>query len=238
MGKYTKKSPKFFKNIREINGFKERRCTQCKEWFPETTEYFYMRNKSKPEKGFNPECKKCSSKRSRKWAINHWDIMKECFKRNHKNPERKAKEKERKKIAKEAGYFTEYRRKNKDKMNEYGRKKRQNNVHKISAKEWNSCKEYFNNECAYCGLLLSEHYYTRLGVTKLGDFHKEHVIHNGANDLSNCVPSCGSCNSSKRNYFFEDWYNENNLNYTEERYNKIKKWLQEDYLKYIKEKKK
>ena len=119
MGKYTKKSPKFFKNIREINGFKERRCTQCKEWFPETTEYFYMRNKSKPEKGFNPECKKCSSKRSRKWAINHWDIMKECFKRNHKNPERKAKEKERKKIAKEAGYFTEYRRKNKDKMNEY-----------------------------------------------------------------------------------------------------------------------
>ena len=100
MGKYTKRSHKFFENIREVDGIKERRCSNCQEWFTETTEYFYMRNKSKPEKGFNPECKKCSSKRSRKWAINHWDIMKECFKRNHKNPERKAKEKERKKIAK------------------------------------------------------------------------------------------------------------------------------------------
>ena len=55
LGKYTKSSPKFFENIREINGIKERRCSNCQEWFPETTEYLYMINKKKPEKGFQAE---------------------------------------------------------------------------------------------------------------------------------------------------------------------------------------
>jgi len=36
-------------------GIKEKQCTKCGEWFPETTEYFYMRNKSKPEKGYKSE---------------------------------------------------------------------------------------------------------------------------------------------------------------------------------------
>jgi len=43
LGKYTKRSPKFFKNIREVDGIKERKCSNCQEWFPETIEYYYMR---------------------------------------------------------------------------------------------------------------------------------------------------------------------------------------------------
>ena len=72
-------------------------------------------------------------------------------------------------------------------------------------------KKYFNNECAYCGLPLSEHYFTRKGVTKLGDFHKEHVDHEGLNDLSNCVPSCSECNSEKNKKIFEKWMEMNKM---------------------------
>lgn len=110
--------------------------------------------------------------------------------------------------------------------------------HEISEEQWIACKNYFGNKCAYCGLPIEEHYYTRRGITKLGDFHKEHKDDDGANDLSNCLPSCGDCNSSKRSNKFDIWYNPNSKRrggkiYTEERYNKIIKWLTKDYKQYI-----
>ena len=80
-------------------------------------------------------------------------------------------------------------------------------------------KEYFNNECAYCGLPLELH------KEIVGqDLHKEHKDHNGANDLSNCVPACRLCNSTKHDKEFDDWYNKSNPNYTKSRYNKIIRW--------------
>ena len=105
----------------------------------------------------------------------------------------------------------------------------------LSIEQWFYILKLFNNECAYCGLPLSKHYIRYKGETKLGDFHKEHVDHEGANDLSNCIPSCKECNSSKSTKFLEDWYNENNLNFNQDRLNKIHKWINEDYKLYIEE---
>ena len=101
--------------------------------------------------------------------------------------------------------------------------------HNITKKEWEYCKQYFNYECAYCGLPLSEHYRKYKGERIKSDFHKEHVDHNGTNDLSNCIPSCTSCNSQKWKFELDTFYNESNGNYTQERYDKIKQWLNEDY---------
>jgi hypothetical protein len=67
----------------------------------------------------------------------------------------------------------------------------------------------------------------------LSDFHKEHIDDDGANDLSNCVPSCKLCNSYKHQYIFDDWYNKNNPNFNQDRLNKIIKWLNEDYKLYL-----
>jgi 5-methylcytosine-specific restriction endonuclease McrA len=67
----------------------------------------------------------------------------------------------------------------------------------------------------------------------LSDFHKDHVIHKGSNKLDNCIPACKSCNSSKWKSKFEDWYSENNVVFNIDRYNKILKWLEEDYEQYI-----
>jgi hypothetical protein len=61
------------------------------------------------------------------------------------------------------------------------------------------------------------------------DFHKEHVNHEGSNYLDNCVPSCIVCNSSKARKQLNDWYNEDNPIYSEERLNKILKWINDDY---------
>jgi NAD-dependent DNA ligase len=60
------------------------------------------------------------------------------------------------------------------------------------------------------------------------DFHKEHVEHNGNNDITNCVPSCKSCNSSKHVSDLEEWYTPDNSIYCEQRLIKIKHWLSQD----------
>ena len=236
MSKCTKKSPKFFENIREVNGVKEKRCTICKEWHPETKDYYFMRNKSKPEKGFCSECKECSRertrlkiaenperhrKRSKDFRDRHADRYIAVLRQWRKdNPERKQE------------YQDKYYQENPDKLKRY-QENRQHKNHNITKSEWENCKKYFDYKCAYCGLPLSEHYYTRKGITKLGDFHKEHVDHEGDNNLSNCIPSCGSCNDRKWKHPFDEWYNENNENFTQERYDKILKWLLEDYKLYI-----
>jgi 5-methylcytosine-specific restriction endonuclease McrA len=99
----------------------------------------------------------------------------------------------------------------------------------VSDAEWESCKKYFDDSCAYCGLHISEHFNNYKGKMRWTDLHKEHVDDDGANDLSNCIPSCQSCNSQKWNFEFEEFYNTNNENYDQERYDKIIKWLNEDY---------
>lgn len=70
------------------------------------------------------------------------------------------------------------------------------------------------------------------------DLHKEHIIHDGKNDLRNCVPSCYRCNINKWKYSLNNWYNLNNPNYTFEKYHKIYQWVRYDYKKYIKKKRK
>ncbi|MFC0852976.1 HNH endonuclease [Halalkalibacter oceani] len=114
-------------------------------------------------------------------------------------------------------------------MAEYRENKYYNKSHEISTEEWESCKQYFNYECAYCGLHIDEHFVKYGDEYKLYDFHQEHVDHIGSNDLSNCIPSCKSCNSKKWQYEFIKWYNPSNEVFTEERLNKISKWLSADY---------
>ncbi len=105
--------------------------------------------------------------------------------------------------------------------------------HEITKNEWELCKEYFVYKCAYCGLPIEEHYNQYKGEIRLTDFHKEHVNHDGSNDLSNCIPSCKNCNSEKHTSTLEEWYNKENENFTEERLEKILNWLNNDYIKYL-----
>lgn len=240
--KYTKTSPIFFQNVRVVNEIKEHKCNQCGEWKPETEEYYYLKNKSKPEKGYQSECKECTIKRARNNAVQNKERTQEMQNKYYiDNREKRLKEfrewdannKEKRKK-----FNSEYFKNNPDKSKEYGLKRRQHKKHNINSKEWITCKEYFKDEdgdccCAYCGLKIQDHYRTYAGELQKIDLHKEHVDDNGSNELDNWVPSCGSCNSSKNRKLLDEFYNSDNPNYTEERYEKIIKWITEDYKKYI-----
>lgn len=65
--------------------------------------------------------------------------------------------------------------------------------------------------------------------------HKDYVVHDGENDLSNCVPACKSCNSSKHNFELNYWFKERSEHYSESRLYKIYNWLNSDYKQYIEE---
>jgi 5-methylcytosine-specific restriction endonuclease McrA len=61
--------------------------------------------------------------------------------------------------------------------------------------QWEECKNTFDNKCAYCGKndkLSQEHF---VPVSKGGEYTENNII-----------PSCKSCNSSKNNSNFFDWY--------------------------------
>jgi hypothetical protein len=222
-----------------INNMLHKKCSKHNEYFPEesewmpcTEEYFY-KNKSNKADGLNTYCKKCNIKKSSIFMYANFDKHRESVNRNNSKPERKEQLKYNSINRRLNGKYLEWQRNNPEKVKEYSKEREQNKKHKINEYEWLLCKEYFNNCCAYCGLPVEQHYYTRKGITKQGDFHKEHVDHLGSNDLSNCVPACKSCNTSKHTATLDEWYNENNPNFTYYRLNKILKWLNEDYQLYL-----
>ena len=209
-------------------------------WIPCNEEYFYKNNSNKQD-GFNPYCKKCTRSKSNIWSKNNnqkqieyrkqyyidnidiWSDRQKIYNDLHKE---KNAEKEK-----------EWLRNNKDKLKAYAEKHKEKK-HIMTIEEWENCKKYFCHRCAYCGLPIEEHYKNYAGKPKLIDLNKEHVIDAGKNDLANCVPACGSCNSSKREYSLNDWYNAKNLNYTYDCYHKIYLWIRYDYKKFIQRKEK
>lgn len=223
---------KYEESHKEINGQLHKLCKICEEWFPCNTENFYKSKGSKD--GLYPYCKKCNIAKSDKYIKGHLEQHKAYDKKNNRKEHTREYNRNYGKKRREEGKYRDWQLNNPDKLKQY-HELYSNKKHKISTKEWVACKKYFDNECAYCGLPLSEHYFTRLGITKLGDFHKEHVDCNGSDDLGNCVPSCKSCNTSKNTYELEEWYSEDTTRFNQERLDKIHKWLNEDYKLYIQE---
>lgn len=214
-----------------IENIEYKLCSRCDEWLPLNKEYFY-KNKSAPD-GFNPYCKECNKNKTKNWRKDNPDKHKKLYLERNSKPKQQDSMRKAAKNQRENGYFKNYQQENKDKFKEYRDYRSLHKVHEISNNEWENCKNYFNYRCAYCGLTIEDHWFKYRGKLINGDFAREHVNHNGSNDLSNCVPSCKNCNSQKWEYYFEDWYSEGNTIYSEERKNKIIKWLEDDYKLFI-----
>jgi hypothetical protein len=209
-----------------INGIIHKLCSDCNEWLPLADKFY--KNKSAQD-GYNPYCKNCTKKRSKQWQKENHERYLEICRKDNKSKDRKLQFKKNQERLREKGYHISYYENNKEQFSEYGKNRRTHKTHKITDEEWKACKEYFNNSCAYCGLPIEEHLVKYKRKVIHSDFHKEHVDDNGANDISNCVPSCKICNSSKHTICLEEWYNEDNPNFTQERLDKIHNWLNEDY---------
>lgn len=66
----------------------------------------------------------------------------------------------------------------------------------LTNEQWQFIREHFNETCAYCGTqdvkLTIEHF---IPVSRLGEL-----------TINNVLPVCSSCNSSKGNKLFAEWY--------------------------------
>ena len=216
-----------------INGEIYRLCSKCKEWKHEEEEFYYNTN----SQNYSGECKECARKRSLNTRNKNIERARSSWRKWYRKDDNRERIKQYNKEYYEADpqrkleIAKEFRQNNPDIINAYC-KNRRNKNHNISKKEWIACKTYFDFKCAYCGLTEKENY--KLYNCQL---HKEHVVFDGENDLSNCVPSCQECNSEKNIFSLETWYNDNNPKYSQEGYNRIQKWITEDHKKYIVEKK-
>lgn len=214
-----------------------KKCSVCEE--KKSLNEFYSQDKKRKngEKYiyYNPECKECTKKRSTKWIKNNPERYQEIRQLTEEKPRTKLlKRKMNERLIKE-GKRKKWQQENKEKISEYNNQRKQHKTHDINENEWENCKNYFNYRCAYCDLPIEDHYINFKGKIQLGDFHKEHVDHAGNNDLSNCIPSCKSCNCMKHEFSLEGWYREDNElcdSYSFERLQKIYKWVNEDYKKY------
>lgn len=201
------------------------------------TEYYTQQKHSKIRGEYTyylPRCKECAIEYSMNWMYANYDRFKENVKKYDQT------EKGRLNISRKAekyrsnGGLQKWQRNNKDKLRKYRLYREMHKAHEITLSEWEDCKKYFNHRCAYCNLKIEEHYVkNRLGNMILGDFHRDHVDHEGTDDLSNCVPSCKSCNGSKWTFELNEWYSTSNSIFSEERLEKINCWLKDDYKDFL-----
>lgn len=236
-----RKKERYNKTHKTINNIIYKKCSRHKTYFPDEdpwlpcTEEYFHKNKSNGIDGLNPYCKKCNIQKSGKWqkdnarkhnannrhyyAENKWDV-KGIMRQNAVNRRLNGK------------YYQWTKTESGQKSKNKSAQKRMKKQHEISKEEWENCKRYFNYQCAYCGMTDNEH--KKLYKRQL---NKDHADPNGANDLSNCIPSCGICNSAKHNKDVDEWYNLQNPIYNKSRLDKIHKWLNSDYKTYIENKK-
>jgi len=207
-----------------LENLEAKQCKWCEEIKPLDDFYSQERFNAKGESYiyYNPECKECTKENAEKWRKNpenRESFLKIKNKRNRHHDHRNKEQVNAYKRRKKEGYFKKYYEENKEMFVMYNL---MHSDHKISQDEWKMCKSYFDNSCAYCGKLESVH-----KIEFNQQLHKEHVKHDGANDLSNCVPSCKTCNVKKSNLTLEEFVERHYID--KERIDKINKWVKLDH---------
>lgn len=230
-----RRTDKWNREHKLIDGIDHKICSRCDEYKVATENHFY-KNKANSTDGLSPNCKVCSRKASNNYRIENDEWYKTYQKQWREENKEYKNDLDRQWYQENKDYRREYlggwQTEHPEKLRIYSADRKANKEHKISKREWEKCKEFFNDSCAYCGTHISEHYNYYKSELKWSDFHREHVNHEGANDLSNCVPSCKSCNNSKWVKSLEKWYM-TSKNFSDERLNKITEWLSHEYKKYI-----
>jgi len=201
-------------------------CTKCKQVLP-TNVFGY--DKARKD-NLNCQCKSCIKI--------YYDNNREKFTAKRRQYELENKEKIQIYLEKNKQMISEkaklYKENNKETIREYKKWYNANNKDKaiilarrhealkrslprnFTSKQWEYCKKYFNNKCAYCGQelpLAQEHF---LALSKGGEYTNNNII-----------PSCRSCNSSKHNRDFFEWYPKHK-SYDSKREKKILKYLHYD----------
>ena len=217
------KNKKEERTQKELNK-KSKVCSKCK--IENNIDEFYERANG----GFHGECKACTLEKQREYHNENRDkILLRKKEYNRKNKE------------KIDNYNKKYYIENNDdiklrvkkwkndnpekyknlsvRMSQVRAAREKNVISDFSKKDWEDCKNFFKNdngdlECAYCGKILKratqDHF---IPLSKGGNYTKDNII-----------PVCISCNSSKCDKDFEEWY-KTKIFYSEKRKQKIYNYL-------------
>lgn len=174
-----------------------------REWYADTKNRIKERTEKELKLGYKI-CTKCNKKLEIKKFRERpnggfYSVCRECENKYNKKYRKKNLE-----VYKANHAISEQRR----------RERTKNVVCDFNNSDWKKCKEYFNNECAYCG-------------RKLKNLTQDHLIplsKGGNYTKDNIIPVCRNCNSKKHNKDFEIWYKEQKF-YSEKRKTKIIKYI-------------
>jgi len=197
-------------------------CTKCGVE-KESTNEFFSKNKA-GKYGLKVACKSCQALQYKQYRQENKESIAEYHKQYHQDNKEQEKQyyrdnKEQKKqyyrdnkehIAK---YNKQYQQENKERFAERKKQYQQENLEKfticnqrrrarkkeldstLTLKQWEQIKQDFNHECAYCGK-----------EEKLEQEHFSPLSKGGEYTHNNIVPACRSCNGSKHNKLFHEWY--------------------------------
>ena len=172
-------------------------CTKCGKELPATTEYFAAETRIKC--GLRAICKECN----RQYNLENKDRIKKYY---EDNKDRKAEYKRR------------HREENRELYRSYKQRRRsvkRNLPSTLTTNQWQHAQSYFNHNCAYCG-----------SKAKLTQDHFWPLSEGGGYTATNIVPACTSCNCSKGNKPFEEWY-PTHESYSPEREAKIYEYFEQ-----------
>ncbi len=202
-------------------------CKQCKlehRLLNPRKEYYKKwkaENEEKLKEYYRNYHKENKDKRNRQVMERYYkkhDEICEYHRKRAADPEFKIRRREYRKSRKERDRYlnNKWRSENKErvstiKQRRYNKKK--NLPADLTHEQWLEIVADFDNKCAYCGKekeLTRDHF---IPITKNGEFTKNNII-----------PACRSCNSSKHNTDFFEWY-PNYEYYSKVREQKILKYL-------------
>lgn len=115
------------------------------------------------------------------------------------------------------------RKTNKKKFNKFKnnvRHRTEDDVKILTLEEWKEANIFFKGECCYCG-----HEPKKRG-SRLTKEHLVAIAHGGTHTAENIIPACKSCNSSKSDKPFAEWFRKQHF-YDEERHRRIMVYVQE-----------
>lgn len=201
---------------KEVGDMSYKNCKKCGETFPLTEQFFQKRKDSKD--GYRSECKECRNKYQAKYKKeNHEKIIKMNKAYNQENRDKRIQYKKENKtrlreydklyrkenLEKEKAFRIKYRKENPElyRVARMRYRSRKNKLPQtLTVEEWENCLNHFDNCCAYCGKHQMEL------ENKIEQDHFIPVTKQGGYTVGNIVPACRSCNASKLDSDFEEWY--------------------------------
>lgn len=191
----------------ENPGYREEYRKTNKEKILESDRKYYLNNKEKISQ-YKKEWNKANPKKDIAYSKKHYKNNKEYYKEKNK----------------------QWRKENPGKIREYRQKQRglkQKLAHNLPASKWNEIMLDFDCKCAYCGISEEEH--LEKHKQTLSQEHFIPLSKGGEYTHNNIIPSCRSCNNSKRSKDFFEWYP------TYKHYNKNREQFILEYLNYTNE---